>query len=222
MRSPLNILGVLSSRLAKLMNKGGTDSLLHPSIVSRLVSGAPESCSVSVLQAEKALSDGLASMYSDDLPSFVPDRLVLLSVVSGMIDSVLSSTESLDGLLVSLSVWSYRALFPDLPVGQWAGANDSDLPDTSLMPRILSVPVWYRECDMGLFWDEANGSLGISVSDSLHDSVSLLFHDDCLAQVFVPPHVVSDDPSSVVVFDGLRRSGLSHAEACSALSLLLP
>lgn len=204
------------------MNKGGTDSLLHPSIVSRLVSGAPESCSVSVLQAEKALRDGLASMYSDDLPSFVPDRLVLLSVVSEMIDSVLSSTESLDGLLVSLSVWSYRALFPDLSVGQWAGSSDSDLPDVSLMPMVLSVPVWYRECDMGLFWDETNGSLGVSVSDSLHDSVSLLCHGDCLAQVFVPPRVVSNDVSSVIVFDGLRRSGLSHADACSALSLLLP
>lgn len=159
-------------------------------------------------------------MYRDELPSFVPDKRVLLSAASEVVSSVFpDGLCSDDNVLLSLSVWSHRVLFPTHPADDWVG--DSDTPPVSQLPSLFGVPVWYRECDMGLFWSDKDGSIGVSVRDSRHDAVSLVCDGEILSEVFVPPAVVSADPSKIVVFDGLRKSGLDHIDACAALSLLV-
>ena len=218
---------VLSSWQAMRMDKSGSTGLMHKSLSSKIVSNLSPSQGISFSQAEQAIDRGLEIMYSDSLPSFAPAHDVLRKVVSNMVSSVFPTDElpagdtHTDDTHVSMSVWSYRVMFPDLPVGEWCGDNPGDIPPMQIMPRVLGVPVWYRECDMGLFWDDISGSLDVSVKDSQHDMVSLVQSGDCVSQVFIPPSLVSQDISAVVIFDGLRKSGLSHLDACAALSSLL-
>jgi hypothetical protein len=216
------LVAVFSSWQAMRMDKSGSTGLMHASLSSKLVSNAPPAQGITFSQAEQAIDRGLEIMYSDSLPGFVPAYEVLHEVVSSMVSSVFSTDEPLmRDTYVSMSVWSYRVLFPDLPVGEWCGDNQGDTPPEYLMPRVLGVPVWYRECDMGLSWDDEIDSLNVSVKDSQHDMVSLMQSGDCVSRVFIPPRLVSQDISAFVVFDGLRKSGLSHLDACAALASLL-